>query len=380
MELLFWLSLGLIAYGYLLYPLGVAVMGSLARCVNRKDDGYLPAVSLIISAYNEECVIDEKLRNTLTLDYPKDRIEIIVASESTDRTNEIAARYVNRGVRLQAFSERRGKPATIYRVMPTVHGDVVVFSDANAMYRPDAVRKLVRNFADPSVGCVIGRMEYINHAQTIGSQGEGFYWKYDIWLRKHANRLRGLVPGINGTIFAIRKALYLPYSEDRGDDYELCTRIVIHGHAAVFESDAVAEEQASETTLQQFKRKSRLARWNAVSSVFLLKEAVRFGRLGVVLQVLSHRLLRYVMPVWLVMSFVSAGMLARHSSLYAAAFLTQVAFYFLALAGLAADAIGLRLPPVCLIPSYFLMVNSAAVAGLAAGVTRGQVTTWQKTR
>lgn len=380
MEFLFWFGFGLIVYSYVLYPMAVAIAALGSRHFWKRSDDCLPSVTLIISAYNEERVIEEKLRNSLALEYPKELLEVIVASESTDATNNIVKRYANRGVRLCAFPGRRGKRATLYRVLPTVRGEITLFSDANALYRPDVISRIVRNFADPAVGCVIGRMRYVDPSKTIGGQGEGLYWNYDLWFRRHANRIPGMVPGINGAIFAIRTSLYMPYSEDRGDDYELCTRIVIHGHRAVFEPDAVAEEKASETTVQQFKRKSRLVRWNTVSSLLLLREAIQLRRWTVALQIMSHRLLRYVMPVWLILSLFGAAVLARNSTFYTAAFFAQVTFYLVALVGLAADMLGVRLPKICLIPSYFLMVNSAAVAGLAAGVTKGQATTWQKVR
>ena len=380
MDVLFVLSVGLIAYGYVAYPLVVVGMGLWSRRAYRRDDYFVPAVTLIISAYNEEQVIEEKLRNSLALDYPRDRFEIIVASESGDGTNDIVKRYGARGVALRAFSGRLGKSATLYRVVPSARGDVLIFSDANSMYRPDAIRKLARNFADPSVGAVMGQMYYGEHSQSVGAQGEGLYWSYDLWLRKHAARVHGLVPGVNGALFGIRKSLYLPITEDRGDDYELCTRIAIQGHAVAFEPEAVAVESASETTPQQFRRKMRLVRWNTMSSLLLLREAVAFRRWVVAFQLVSHRLLRYSVPVWLLVAFGSSAVLASRSSTFALLLAIQGAFYAVSLAGLAADAAGLRLPKLCMIPSYFLMVNSAAFMGILSGISRGQVTLWQKAR
>ncbi|MBI3607878.1 MAG: glycosyltransferase family 2 protein [Nitrospirae bacterium] len=380
MAALFVLSLGLIAYGYVVYPLVVAGMGLWSRRVYRKDDRFIPSVTLIISAYNEEQVIEEKLRNALALDYPRDQLEIIVASESSDGTNDIVRRYGARDVVLRAFSGRLGKSATLYRVVPSTRGDVLIFSDANSMYQPDAIRKLVRNFADPSVGAVIGQMRYGEHSRSVGAQGEGVYWSYDRWLRKHAARVQGLVPGINGALFGIRKSLYLPMTEERGDDYELCTRIAIHGHAVAFEPEAVAVEAASETTPQQFRRKMRLVRWNTMSSLLLLREALTARRWVVAFQLVSHRLLRYSVPVWLLVALGSSAVLAGRSTTFALLLAIQGAFYALSLAGLAADAAGVRLPRLCMIPSYFLMVNSAAFMGILSGISRGQVTTWQKVR
>lgn len=377
---LFIVSVGIVAYTYAAYPLFVAFLGTFRPMAWRRDESYVPRVTLLISAYNEEAVIDEKLRNSLALDYPREQLQIVVASESTDGTNRIVRGFADRGIQLREFAERRGKSATIGRVMPDVTTEIVVFSDANALYKPDALRKLTRNFADARVGAVIGHLQYRDPAATVGGRGETLYWQYDHWLRYHASRTMSIIPGITGGMFAIRRALYFPLQEERGDDYELCTGIATRGHAVVFEPDAVAEEQASETTRQQFRRKIRLVRWNTASSLMLIRDALRFRRPFVAFQVLSHRLLRYTVPIWLLCALVASLALAPSSAFFSAVAALQVAFYFVGAAGWAAEASHLTLPKICLIPSYFVMVNMAAMCALVAGLTRGQVTVWQKQR
>ncbi len=380
MTILFLVSFGLLAYTYVLYPLVIVGYGALSRTSHRMDEFHLPFVTLIISAYNEEKVIVEKLRNALALDYPRERLQIIVASESTDETHALAELFMREGIELRAFADRRGKSATLARVIPDTRGDFLVFSDANALYRTDAIRKLVRNFSDPSVGAVVGQLEYRDHAASVGAQGEGVYWAYDRWLRRHVNRVPGLVPGVNGSIFAIRKSLYLPFSEVRGDDYELCTRIAIRGYRVVSEPEAIAEERADESAAQQFKRKMRLVRWNTMSTLLLLREALSFRNWPIAFQLVSHRLLRYLAPVWLVLGFASSAALAAQFDSFATIVMLQGAFYAIALFGWLADTAGLRLPRPLLVPSYFLLVNSAALAGLFSAIRYGQATTWQKAR
>ena len=380
MTLLFLMSFGLLVYTYVLYPLFIAGYGALVRTSHRRDETHQPYVTLIISAYNEERVIVEKLRNSLAIEYPRGRLQIIVASESTDRTHRLADPFTREGIELRAFSDRRGKSATLARVIPDTRGEILVFSDANALYRADAIQKLVRNFADRSVGAVVGQLVYRDHAASVGARGEGVYWAYDRWLRRHLNCVPGLVPGINGSIFAIRKELYLPFSEIRGDDYELCTRIAIRRHRVVSETDAIAEERADESAAQQFKRKMRLVRWNIMSTTLLLREAVAFRNWPIVFQLISHRLLRYVAPVWLMLGFVSSTALALRFDSFATLVIVQSAFYTIALVGWLADNAGLRLPKLLLVPSYFLLVNSAALAGLFSAIRYGQATTWQKVR
>jgi len=380
MEAVFFLAAGIVLYTYALYPVLVVLFGIILPRSVLSSDCPLPSVSLIISAFNEEGVIEEKLRNSLELDYPSDLLEIIVASESTDRTHEIVESFSGRGVQLRSFEGRLGKPATLYRVMPSVRGEMVVFSDANAMYRSDAIRMLARGFADPSVGCVVGQMQYTSASGSVGGRGEQAYWWYDRQVRQAANQVAGLVPGINGAIFAIRKALYLPISRERGDDYELCTRVAIHGHAVVLEPDAIAEEEASENASQQYARKVRLVRWNMMSSYLLLKEAVVLGRWLITFQIVSHRLLRYLVPVWLLLAFGSAVWLAGGSFAFRVVVVLQMAFYSCGALGWMADRAGVALPKILLIPSYFLLVNSAALVGIVSGLVRGQQNIWQKVR
>lgn len=377
---IFALGLAVPLYTYFVYPFLILILSLFNRCGYQKDDSFLPSITLVISAYNEENVMREKIENSLDLDYPKDRLEIIVASESTDKTHEIVSEYASHGIILRKFNGRLGKSATLYRVIPSIQSEIIVFSDANSMYRPDALRRLVRNFADKSVGCVIGRLQYREHSGSVGGGGEKLYWAYDLFLRKYTTGVRGLVPGINGSIFAIRRALYFPITENRGDDFELCTRIAIRGYAVVSENEAIAEEEASETTRQQFRRKMRLVRWNTMSSLLLCREALSLRRWAIVFQLVSHRLMRYTVSFWLILALASSALLARNSAFFSFMFLAQTAFYLISLGTLLVEKLGVRLPKICLIPSYFLMVNSAAAVGIISGMTQGQSTIWQKQR
>ena len=380
MTALFIVSVGIIVYTYAVIPLLLAVFGSILRHPDAPPAIDLPTVTLIVSAYNEESVIREKITNCLAQDYPQDKLEIVIASESTDATNEIAGEFAARGVVLLAFTGRRGKSATLYRTLPSVKGEIVVFSDANAIYRPDAVRKLVRNFSDPGVGCVIGQLRYRDPSDSVGGQGESMYWSYEMWIRKHASNIEGIVPGVNGAIFAIRKELYRPIAEDRGDDFELCTRIVIDGYRAKFEPQAIAEEQASETTSQQFRRKVRLARWNIFSSIILFREAVGRLRWRVAFQLISHRLLRYFSSVWLATALLANIALSSRSDILMLLLWGQLVFYVLGMVGLIMEIIGCRAPKLCLAASYFLMVNLASGVAIFLSLSRGQATLWQKVR
>lgn len=379
-EILF-ISLFFPAYTYFIYPVILVLWGLFSNQKRQQQDTFTPTITLLISAYNEENVIQDKLENSLQLNYPKDKLEIIVASESTDTTNQIVQKYAGQGIILKSYEGRLGKSATLYRTVPQAKGDIIIFSDANALYRPDAIGKLARHFIDQSVGCVIGSLRYHNPTRSVGAKGEMLYWAYDLLLRRMAGRIRGLIPGINGSIFALRKNLYMPIRQDRGDDFELCTRAGIHGYAVLSEPEAIAEEVASETDKQQFKRKVRLVRWNLTSSLLLLQEALKNRKWAIAFQLVSHRLLRYWVPVFLLIALASTAVLSTESKAFTLFLLLQICFYGVGLLSLLASRLKLHLPSFCLLPSYFLMVNSAAAVALFnSGLGRIQTSTWQKQR
>jgi cellulose synthase/poly-beta-1,6-N-acetylglucosamine synthase-like glycosyltransferase len=373
----FLISIGVLFYIFIGYPAVLVVLSLLfAKTIRKKD--ITPDVSLMISAYNEKDVIEEKLENTLALDYPREKLEIIVASEATDGTNAIVRRYADQGVILYAYENREGKPATLYRTVPRARGEIIVFSDANALYRKDALRKLVRNFADPRVGCVSGRLTYVNSKESAIGEGESAYWEFEFLLKGMLSRLMRLSGGVNGSIFAIRKALYSPIDKHRGDDYELSNRIQIAGHGVVLEPDAVSFEEASATSRQEFRRKVRLATWNLQSTLILMREALSGRALLTVFILVSHRFLRYTTPLWLITLFVSNLFLLEEMPPWV--FLLQVLFYLTALAGYVLEKQKRPVKTVFLIPFYFCMVNVAALMALLKNLSRKTETLWEKAR
>jgi len=378
MEIAFFITAGVLVYTFLGYP---AVLWALSLLAGKRvAKGQMrPKVSLIISAYNEQSIIAEKIENCLAIDYPKEKLEIIVASESTDRTNEIVQRYAPQGIVLHAYRGRAGKAATLFRTVPKATGEIIVFSDANAMYEPDAIRKLVHNFNDERIGCVSGQLKYFNPDQSNSGTGELAYWKYEMAIKKLESRFFSLL-GANGSIFAIRKELYFPIAEDRGDDFELPIRIRLNGRGVVLEPEAVSWERSSATADEEFKRKVRIIAWNIKSCLLLLKESLLKKRLFLAFQLVSHKLLRWLFPLFamamLVINFFLPGTFFR-ALLYA-----QVVFYAGAIVGFAFDAKGGKVPRLLVIPYYFCLMHCAASAGLCSLIFNGrnQKTVWEKVR
>lgn len=379
MEIVVFLSLFLIGYPYFGYPM---ILWFLAFFGGRQivQQKIVPTVTLIISAYNEEEIIAAKLINSLELEYPKDRLEIVVASESDDRTNEIVGSYGAHGVQLFAYPTREGKTATLFRVVPRTTGQVLVFSDANAFYQSDALEKLVRNFADRRVGCVCGRLCYHNPRGTSAGQAESLYWRYENWLKTLASRLLSL-NGVNGSIFALRREAYLPLNRFRGDDFELAVNAAIHGYGVVFEPEAVSVEEASETYHQEFNRRVRIISWMFGGARLLLQEAVQRGRWLVVFQLLSHKIIRWWVPVFLIILFISNLWLIRENRFYLMLFLGQLAFYGTAIYALISKFIdGRPLPRGVNLIYYFCTVNLAALVGLIKSWRISSGTVWEKNR
>jgi len=377
MLIIFIFSLSILIYIFFGYPVILWILSALfGKKVNKKD--FYPYVSLIISAYNEEKVIGQKIENSLELDYPKEKLEIIVASESTDKTNEIVNEYKKESIILYAYEKREGKRATLYKTVPLAKGEIIVFSDANAIYERDAIKKMVSNFSDKRIGCVSGRLRYVNPKELAIGKGEATYWEYDFILKMLASRLFALGGGVNGSIFAIRKELYDPIDKYRGDDFEISNRIEINGHGVILEPEAISYEETSENSKQEFKRKVRLATWNLKSTLMLLIEAVQKARLLTAFILFSHRFLRYITPVWLIILFLSNSFFLNTSLIYL--FFLQILFYLLAIAGVIMERNNRKINSFLLIPFYFSMVNYAALVALIKNLFSKTEILWEKTR
>lgn len=355
----------------------LGILSSLfGKRVNRGES--YPHVSLIISAYNEENIIRQKIENSLELDYPKEKLEIIVASESTDKTNEIVKEYKDSGVILYAYDKREGKSATLYRTVPLARGEIIVFSDANAMYKRDALKKLIRNFYDRRIGCVSGRLKYVNPEGSAIGKGENTYWEFDFILKMLASRLFALGGGANGSIFAVRKELYNPIDKYRGDDFEISCRVEINGKGSILEPEALSYEESSENSKQEFKRKVRIATWNLRSSLMLLGEALKKRRLITAFILFSRRFLRYTTPVWLIILFVSNAFLADTFFIYV--LFLQIPFYSMAFLGMILEKNNSRINSLLLLPFYFCMVGYAALIAMTKNIFGRTETLWEKAR
>jgi cellulose synthase/poly-beta-1,6-N-acetylglucosamine synthase-like glycosyltransferase len=309
--ILFWSAIVALVYHYVGYPLALAALALVRGRSQRRSFAPgepLPTVTLIISAYNEEEVIDRKLGNALALDYPRDRFEIIVASDgSTDRTNEIAARHADRGVVLHAYAKQRGKNLALNDTIPRASGEIVVFTDANGMYQPDAVRLLVQPFADPAVGSVCGELIYKNFNQNQIAEGYNRYWELDQMQKRMESDL-GQLLGANGSIFALRKELCRPIRNDVCNDMVQPIWVAAAGHRCVYEPRALSFEAGSRNLGDELRRRSRIIGRGIRGIAAVWPDVVR-GRAWLVgWELLSRKALRYLTPLWLVMLLIGSAL------------------------------------------------------------------------
>ncbi|HEY2790679.1 MAG TPA: glycosyltransferase family 2 protein [Gaiellales bacterium] len=370
LEIAFWASLAALAWTHLLYPLAIALLARMRpRLVAAAD--ILPTVSLIIPAYNEEDVIEAKLENALALDYPADRLEIVVTSDdSSDATHALVERFADRGVRLIRCA-RGGKVAAQDRAVAETTGAIVAFGDANVRWDADALRRLVRPFADAQVGMACGNVRLENPAG--GTNQEGLYWRYEMWLRRRESLVHSMT-GSNGAIYAVRREAYRQVDPRFGHDLSFPYLMVQNGYRAVYEPSARATESMTTDIEDEFRRKVRMFEhcW------LILFRGRMFGlrRLGPVywVEIVSHRLLRYWSgPLHLVLLATSAA-LATHGAVYAVVLLAQ-------LAGLALVALSMLLRGrvrVLRVLHYYLLVTLATVIALVGYLRRGVPATWDK--
>ena len=376
---LFWSGLGVVAYTYLVFPL-VVLLRAERRPHPHLTADVTPSVTMVIAARNEAAGISAKLENLLALDYPPDRVEVVVASDgSDDGTDEIVAAYGERGVRLVSLP-RLGKAPALDAAVAQANGDVLVFSDANSIYGRDALRALVKPFADPLVGGVAGDQRYLEATDTDAIvSGERSYWDLERRL-KVAESLSGNVTSATGAIYAIRRSLFRPIAPGVTDDFFTSTGVIAQGYRLVFAPDAVAYEPVSETAEIELGRKVRVMT-RGLRGVLARRELLDPRRHGFyALQLFTHKVLRRSMAIPLLAIAATSPLLWRRGALYRGATVAQAAFYVLGAAGilLAGRPLGRR--KMFTLPAFFTLVNIASLRAVS-NVLRGQdIDRWEPRR
>ena len=375
---LFTLSLALVLYAYVGYP---AVLYALSRLLGRLPhaEEITPRLSLIIAAYNEERDIARKLDETLALDYPKEKLEIIVASDcSTDRTDEIVRGYAGRGVILHRRPTRRGKTSAQNHAVSESTGEILVFSDATTHYEPDALRKIVRSFADPQVGAVTGHVVYIDPSATDVGLGARSYWGYEFLLKLCESRLGSLL-GVCGCLYAVRRSSYTQLDEDMSSDFVIASEIYRQGLRVIYEPAAISSEETNRRGRDEFRMRIRIIE-QTMSALYRYRQLLNPFRHGLyAFQMLSHKVMRYAVPFLLIVAFDANAVLAASDSFFQLTFMAQVAFYGTALLGWASEKVNIKLGPLA-IPYFFVLSNIAILIAFFKFVGGQSHITWEPLR
>ena len=373
------MSLFLVVYNYCLYPLGIYLAANIAR---QKDSGqkkppaYLPSVSIIIAAYNEERVIGKKLENTLQLDYPEEQLQIIVVSDgSNDDTPKIVESHTDKRIISLHNSAREGKSAAINRAIADASGEILVLSDANNDYSKNAIRELVKHFSVETIGAVTGAKHIYQSDSRESATGDGLYWKYEAGIKKSESTL-GSVTAAEGEILAVRRDLMGPIDpKNINDDAAITFDLVKRGYRVIYEENAISIEQASADLIDDYYVKVRMTAGGFQTIVnefpFLFPPTSWFS-----FTFLSHKLLRWLTPHFLILIF-SSNLFLLDQVAYFVLFLAQILFYTLSSLGWLLRKSGKDVP-IFYIPMYFTFMNIALFAGLISYLRGIQGVNWKK--
>ncbi len=377
-ELLFWISLGAVLHTYFVYP---AIMGILV-CVRRRKtlaapQPTPPSVSVVVSLYNEQTVLPEKLKNLEQVEYPAEKIEFLFGSDgSSDGTNAILAKASLPSLRYHLFPNRRGKVAVLNDLVARAAGEIVIFSDANTMYAEDTVKRMVARFADPQVGGVCGELLLSAKAGTAAGESEGSYWSYETSIKRWESDYHTILGGTGG-VYAIRKSLFrpLPTHKPVVDDFLIPLEVVRQGCRMVYEPGATAHEEATGSMMKEFRRRVRIGAQN-FSGIPEFADLLHPRRGFVAFALWSHKVLRWCVPFFAILMLALGGALSATSPTYAWLFTAQCAILAVAAIGWLAERIRVPLG-IFSMPYYVVAMNIALLVGFLKLVAGKQRATWE---
>ncbi len=372
----FWVSLLLVIHSYLLYPIIVLLWSALKRDTSPPPQRELPSISLLMSVYNEEKVIVEKLKNIEKIEYPNEKIEVLIGSDcSTDATKDLVDSLSPGRMRAFHFGKRRGKASVLNDLAAAAKNEILVFSDADTFYRPDAFQKMARHFADPKVGGVCGNLHLEASANNSGGMAEAAYWRYENAIKESEGRIKTTF-GATGAIYAIRRSLFSPIATHKliADDFLIPLNVVRKGFEVHYDAGAECWEGTAESTANEFHRKIRIgaANFNGLADIVPLMHP-KFGFISFGL--ISHKLIRWIVPFLLILIFASSAWLAPQGGPYGYFFFAQILFVCLAGIGYILDR---RLRPIMLftMPYYFVIANVGLLVGFVRFLRGTQKSVW----
>ena len=383
LTLLFWVLLGLVLYPYLGFPLGLWILSRIPALASFKQlptlpsDVTWPQVDFLVAAYNEEAVIEAKIKNFLALDYPPDKLTLSVGSDgSSDQTNVLVTAHASERIRLLALP-RTGKAGVMNALLAQTDAAIVVCSDANSMFEPDAIKRLVCRFQDARVGCVCGRLKLVHSAVDTG---EGFYWSFETWLKTMESGL-GLVMGANGAIYALRRSLARPLAaETINDDFTLSMAVYAEDQHIVYAADAVATENAAPSLRAELRRHLRdgaghyIALWALAPLLYRLQRPLFFWVFW------SHRILRWLAPLFMLACMLLCLVLSSNDTIFRVLAALQMLVLALLLWVHGQVLAEKPFPGLLRVPYFFVAINACLLLGLWRVLRGQQSNRWESTQ
>ena len=377
-QIIFWTSLAALFYVYAGYPLLVYLVSIIRSLEVRKSD-FAPTVTILITAYNEEEAIRAKLENTLKIDYPKEKLEILVASDgSTDETEKIVREFAARGVKLFRQEGRMGKTFTQNKAVEQATGEIILFSDATTAYAKDVLRVMLPNFADETIGCVAGKLIYIDESKSGVGRGAKSYWNYETFLKISESRACSLI-GASGCLYAVRRSAYQPMYAEACSDFLICTVVYRQNLRSVYEPNAICTEETNRHIAKEMQMRVRVIS-QTFTELWRNREMLNPFRSGFyAIELVSHKLLRYAVPVYLILMLLASSVLAFYSNIFAVITALQILFYLTALLGWLLERNG-KTMGILAIPLYFVLANVASLIGFYKFLRGERYARWEPIR
>lgn len=377
-KILFWFAVFGLFYVYAGYPLLVYLASRLfPRKIARGN--FEPKVSVIITAYNEERDIRAKLENTFAIDYPSEKMEIIVASDcSSDDTDAIVGEFADRGVKLYRQERRNGKTAAQNMAVERATGDIILFSDATTLYQSDVLRALLPNLADASVGCVAGKLVYVDESGSGVGKGARSYWSYETFLKESESRACSLI-GVSGCLYAVRKSAYRPMPPDACSDFFIATQIYQQGLRTIYEPHAVCMEETNRQSNKEMRMRIRIIAqtFNDLWRSRAMLNPFVSGFFAI--ELISHKVLRYCVPLILLLLLATSAAASVDSVFFLFVFAAQIIFYGFALAAWILEKNQVK-SSLLAIPLYFTLSNLAAIFGFFKFLSGERYSYWEPIR
>ncbi len=378
LQIIFWISIAALVFTYVGYPLLVYLLSKFSpKPVNKRH--IEPDVTILITAYNEENVIRQKIENTLLIDYPKEKLEILVASDgSTDRTDKIVSEFADRGVKLFHQAGRKGKTFTQNEAVARTSGEIILFSDATTNYKSDVLRQILPNFGDEAIGCVAGKLIYVDESGSDIGKGAKSYWNYETQIKQSESDACSLI-GASGCLYAVRRSAYQPMYPEACSDFLICTIVYKQGFRSIYEPKAVCVEVTNQGTSEEMRMRIRV-----ISQTFTdlwrnrgMMNPFKSGFYAI--ELISHKLLRYMVPVFLLTTMFSSSILSFSSEFFTLVFALQAAFYAAAFITWLAARTGLRIGRLAIL-HYFVLTNFAALIGFYNFLRGEKYAAWEPIR